>query len=147
MPSWGDQTELHQKLRNITGLDPADDEHNPMNFVLPAYETMWRAVHRGLLEIYFREAPDAMHWKYLLLEFLHHPTRLAFHMENESLILSPRDVIKEILRLYPPTRRIYRRFENDAEDTKADLEKCHRNKLLATTKPESFISERWIDIR
>jgi len=59
--------------------------------------------------------------------------------------VSALDVVKEALRLYPPTRRIYRHLGGDRL-LGADLEKVHRAEPLAPIDPLQFRLERWSDI-
>ena len=55
---WEDQHKLHEALHRVTtaGDSPGDlkktitREYNPLNFILPAYETMWRVVMRSFIE-------------------------------------------------------------------------------------------------
>lgn len=148
--SWADEQRLHHHLHNITGLNPKNPTTNPMNFILPAYETMWRAVLRGLLEIYFRPATTSLHWQQILHKFMDNPQRDVFRNNDSTTEASALDIVKEILRLYPPTRRVNRRFPDDPLDLtrSADIEKCHRNALLVPTgDPDVFRPGRWLEIK
>lgn len=67
---WEDQGNLHQALHALLDSsgktrsdDPglADSEQNPMNWILPAYETMWRVVLRGLVEVRFHDSVKEEH--------------------------------------------------------------------------------------
>ncbi len=120
-----------------------------MNFILPAYETMWRVVLRGVLEIHFRGAPNADEWRGLLANYLQSQDPTIWTKKDDVMETSAIDVIKEILRVYPPTRRIYRRLPDRSEIVSADLEKMHRNGKLATATedPDRFRPERWIQIK
>lgn len=147
-PVWEDQIFLHNNLRAmIPRANPMLPNENPMNWILPAYETMWRAVFRGVLEINFRNAPRAYQWKHTLVRFLEHPTRTAWKQPVAPYALTPLDLVKEILRLYPPTRRIYRKFPDAPDPMQADIEKCHRSSLLAPHYPDRFCPERWLEIK
>jgi hypothetical protein len=42
----------------MPGAFPEILDPNPLNVLLPAYETMWRVVIRGFLEIRYRKAAD-----------------------------------------------------------------------------------------
>jgi hypothetical protein len=161
--SWKDQGNMHSYLKNLTSLDPLDSNDNPMNWIIPAYETMWRAVYRGLLEVYFRQPPNrAQEYQQLLFDFIDHPDKEVFKGAHRAPELCSLDIIKEILRLYPPARRIYRVFNRGSEDRdsedrdsedygsellRADLEKLHQNVLLAPIEPRAFKPERWVDLR
>jgi len=117
---WKHEYRLRDHLRTITGANPGDsidNLDNPLNLILPAYETMWRAVSKGVLEVYFRDAPDANRWKELLFRFLNNPIRNEFKYDGEkrglSPDLSPLDIMKEVFRIYPPTRHVYRQMPNE----------------------------------
>ena len=146
---WKGQTQMHQSLRAITDQDqdPLHPVQNPMNFILPAYETMWRAVFRGIMELSFRPYPEAAKWKQLLTEITNDPFKANWKSAADRKQICALDVVKEILRLYPPTRRVHRYFPNQPEYSKADLEECHRNKNLVTEDADIFEPGRWAAIR
>jgi cytochrome P450 len=48
--------------------------------------------------------------------------RVAVVVKTGVRGLCVNDIIKETLRLYPPTRYVYRRFTENGEDVKADIE-------------------------
>jgi hypothetical protein len=50
--------------------DPLTPRLNPMSWILPAYETMWRVVMRCVLEIKYREANDGPKWDRILQQWL-----------------------------------------------------------------------------
>lgn len=147
---WTQERHLHSLLYDLTNLEPTDPLLNPMNLILPAYETMWRAVLRGILELLFRTHPNSHLWRETLRSFKTCPQRETFHRFDTADNLCPLDIVKEILRLYPPTRRIHRHFPDDPATTirTADIEKLHRNVLLC---PEGdahlFRPERWLQIK
>jgi hypothetical protein len=146
-PRWEDQEKLHQLLQALTGLDPTETDQNPMNYILPAYETMWRAVFRGLLEIQFRRAARAEKWKSLLSGFLNTPDGPVWKEPDDVAVLSTLDIVKEILRLYPPTRRVHRKFDDKPKQMMADIEGCHRGPLLAHDDSLRFFPERWVTMK
>jgi hypothetical protein len=137
-------------------VDPKVPEKNPMNLLLPAYETMWRVVMRCFLEVRHRNAPNGPKWTETLLRYLlelqtsnFNPSE-AFHRENEIEseteinIVRPAEIVKEALRLYPPTRRVHRTF--DGVPLSADIETCQRFELLGDDDPLTFRPERWQNI-
>jgi hypothetical protein len=100
-----DQSDLNRKrnefLRNIASIfDCSETSANPLNLILPAYETLWRVVLRCLLEVRFRSSDtnrDA--WSKLLSHFLSNPTQSNF--ESRCILqTSVRDIALEALRLY-----------------------------------------------
>lgn len=147
---WSQERRLHQHLFDLTGLDPTNDLLNPMNLILPAYETMWRAVLRGILEIYFRDHPDSQQWQEVLRGFMTISQKEIFHRYDAMDKICPIDIVKEIMRMYPPTRRVNRRFPDNEEGVirAADIEKLHRNVLLVPDRDaDTFRPERWLDIK
>ncbi|KAI1521642.1 hypothetical protein PtrSN001C_012156, partial [Pyrenophora tritici-repentis] len=94
-PIWSDQKDLYAALRRVTvskkifdmlgmfpedvpddkpgdttTLDPTKPTENPMNLLLPAYETMWRVVIRCFLEIKYCGAPNKLDWTTILRGYL-----------------------------------------------------------------------------
>jgi len=130
-------------------LDPSVPEHNPMNLILPAYETMWRVVMRCFLEIRYRDAENGDMWSQTMVRFLedlrdlgimsHKPLWRSWPEEVKAV-----DIVKKALRLYPPTRRVHREF--DGKSARADIEACHRLEILAGEDAHVFRPERWQDI-
>ncbi|KAL9629861.1 MAG: hypothetical protein Q9204_005041 [Flavoplaca sp. TL-2023a] len=55
------------------GLDWSDSKGNPMNVLLPAYETLWRVVAHCLIEVAFRPSAD-VEWLRVLETFRKNPT-------------------------------------------------------------------------
>jgi hypothetical protein len=130
-------------------IDPLRPEANPMNWLLPTYETMWRVVLACILELRFRNAENADIWCKVLDEYISDPSREKFKgpaVTPGVRGLCANDIIKETLRLYPPTRHVYRRFTEDGEDVKADIESCHRSSSFGSD-PLRFRPERWPEIR
>ncbi|KAF9691396.1 hypothetical protein EKO04_010684 [Ascochyta lentis] len=162
-PQWNDQIKLHQALRNVTtrsmpgsfpgdensGVEPTIPLENPMNLLLPAYETMWRVVMRCFIEVQLRGAKNGPEWIAILAEYLEElndpqcMSRKVFQKASPSG-LRPIDIAKETLRLHPPSRRVHRDF--DGKLVRADIEACHRSKLLGGEDPLVFRPERWLDI-
>ena len=54
--------------------------------------------------------------------------------------------MKETLRLYTPTKRVYHQYPGN-EKKSADVEECHRTKLLAAERPHGFIPDRWLHFK
>ncbi|KAF2621924.1 hypothetical protein BU25DRAFT_435148 [Macroventuria anomochaeta] len=164
-PQWADQCDLHMSLRRVTsatsvdmpgsytqeisnGAEPTVPEENPLNFLLPAYETMWRVVLRCFIEVHLRDAANKAEWHLVLANFLdklRNPTCMpdAFHRDS-PIGLRPSDIAKESLRLYPPSRHVHRDFNGELH--RADIESCHRFKLLGGDDPLVFRPERWLNI-
>ena len=133
-------------------IDPLRPEANPMNWLLPAYETMWRVVLACVIELRFRNAENADIWCKTLGEYISDTSRENFKGTPTTPGVRgfcANDIVKETLRLYPPTRHVYRRFTEDGEDVIADIESCHRNNAQEAFGSDSlcFRPERWLEIR
>ncbi|GLA86434.1 hypothetical protein AtubIFM56815_010699 [Aspergillus tubingensis] len=127
----------NEELREcVTAFFPSSDQfqpdENPLNVVLPGYESSWRVVLRMFLEI--RRAQNEI-WVDKMVSFALHPTKVQFQGDDDGI--SVEAMVLEALRLYPPTRRIRRtfRFEdgrNGAVDETfaADIEACHLDKSI-----------------
>jgi len=143
-------TEIWNTMQHVAYGDkspePTIPSRNPMNLILPAYETMWRVVMRCFLEIRYREAEDGPAWSCIMEQYLkelENPKALkqkAFFKVSE-IGVSPMDLVKEAMRLYPPTRRVHRLF--NSEPASANIEQCHRFNVLAAPDPLQFSPARW----
>ena len=128
-----------------------------MNQILPAYETLWRVVLRCFLEVAFRSTQDQLNtWQPLLHDFHADPTVKRLHQKGEHGV-SAAMIAKEALRLYPPTRRVYRhftfstqvfglRFQYPPRRLAADIEGCQRSTTLWGPSADAFEPSRWISI-
>lgn len=141
------QHELKHALRAIVpGWDGENDRENPLNLILPGYETLWRVVLRCFVEVVFRSANKT--WRRALEDFAENPTNDQLHLvKAEYGDVSACMVVEEALRLYPPTRRIYREFETEDEmmvvDAAADIEACHRDAAIWGEDVLRFEPARW----
>ncbi|EKD21007.1 uncharacterized protein L3040_004625 [Drepanopeziza brunnea f. sp. 'multigermtubi'] len=147
-PKWEDEMEMHYHLLVVTGRDSLNSFDNPMNLILPAYDTMWRAVFRGILEIYFRDQSghNPILWQSILATYLSDQRQRNWKWDDDVFQLSCLDIIKEVLRLYPPTRRIYRQYPGQNKIS-ADIEHMQRTFTLAGDDPESFRPHRWVQLK
>ncbi|KAJ5812109.1 Cytochrome P450 [Penicillium riverlandense] len=128
VPRFEDNSNLRFSLRAIFGNDDAGHT-NPLNFIIPSFETLWRVVLRVFVEVGFSTGAAAHpEWKNCLTAFSRHPTKEQFeaatymNLEDSAPahdIPSAKHIVFESLRLYPPTRRIHRAYQwsdNAAED-------------------------------
>ncbi|KIJ61615.1 hypothetical protein HYDPIDRAFT_31217 [Hydnomerulius pinastri MD-312] len=101
-------------LRKITEcidqwVTDRDQYPNPLNLILPAYETMWRLVAVTVAYIY-RCCDNTLHDT--AIAFGQNPTEAQFRaFANGGQAPSMESIILEALRLHPPTRRIARASE------------------------------------
>ncbi|KAF2799284.1 hypothetical protein K505DRAFT_294959 [Melanomma pulvis-pyrius CBS 109.77] len=163
LPEWHSEsnTDIHEALLAVCEAENPDEaeevnplkpEKNPMDWLLPAYETMWRVVLACVIELRFRNAENATIWCKALEEYVSDTSREKFKGTPTTPGVRGfcvNDIVKEALRLYPPTRRVYRRFTEDGEDVKADIEFCHRSNAQDAFGPDPlcFRPERWLKIR
>lgn len=140
---------LLKLLLQEIGLDWNDNKDSPLNILLPAYETLWRVVARCLVEVVFRPSAD-VEWRHILNEFRANPTPVTF-----STIQPCKDnvtvefLVNEALRLYPPTRRIYRHVHleerQEPELLAADIEQCHRLPHIWGEDSHRYWPARWLE--
>ncbi|PQE29416.1 Cytochrome P450 protein [Rutstroemia sp. NJR-2017a WRK4] len=118
-----------------------DENDNPLNILLPTYETLWRVVLRCFLEVSFRNTSEITGWQGLFEEFLKNPTPKQFSERTGRC--SVQDIVKEALRLYPPTRRIYRQQEMYDSEIAIDVEYLQRMEEVWGADGKNFKPERW----
>ncbi|TVY40076.1 Cytochrome P450 [Lachnellula occidentalis] len=129
-----------QRLETILDCDIESD--NPLNIILPAYETLWRVVLRCFLEIRFRSFHnDRCAWTKLFSEFLSNPTQANFEVRPDDQV-SIKDITLEALRLYPPTRRIYRQQDDPSTLFAVDIEFMHRDPTVWGLDADTFAPSR-----
>ncbi|TRM57776.1 cytochrome P450 [Schizophyllum amplum] len=93
--------ELNAILRQL--MPDAEAFPNPLDWVIPTWETMWRVIAIALAHVVADGAArDA------LLAFHKDPTPSQFTHRATSDSPAVSDIVEEALRLHPPTRHIYR---------------------------------------
>ncbi|CAF1605910.1 unnamed protein product [Didymodactylos carnosus] len=91
------------------GLSDLDEEiGNALNIVIPGYETMWRVVF------------------YTLLELIRRPI-LFNELRNSTSVELLIPCVKETLRLYPPTKSIYRQNIQSGQEIRIAIDQIHRD--------------------
>ncbi|PQE09926.1 Cytochrome P450 protein [Rutstroemia sp. NJR-2017a BVV2] len=143
-PNLPDFVIMKKELQRELGLlfsYSEDEKENPLNILLPTYETLWRVVFRCFLEVSFRNPSHITEWKGLFERFLENPTPRQFsERKGRSAV---QDIVKESLRLYPPTRRIYRQEAEDSALFAIDVEYLQRMEEVWGADGKSFRPERW----
>lgn len=147
IPRLEENTELQECLSAIfPDHDFTDPEKNPLNIILPGFETLWRVVFRMFLEIAFTTGRRHPEWGDMLIAFADNPTKSQFTRMHHGF--SPEHLVNEALRLYPPTRRVYSafKFSPDHEPPviiSANLEACHTAAVIWGTDAMVFNPARW----
>lgn len=126
---------------------------NPMNLILPAYETLWRVVLAGFVEINFphgrsQSAAQAPSWRRAVKLLLDDPSTALDKLPSaHGTGITAFHVAKENLRLYPSAKRINRRIHLQdnwfSEDCAADIEAIQRDKAVWGADAEEFDPSRW----
>ncbi|RYP30365.1 hypothetical protein DL767_006273 [Monosporascus sp. MG133] len=126
---------LDHMLRTLGEPGGNERRFNPLNLIMPAYETLWRVVLLTFLAAAFRTSdPDTVR---SFLEVIHSVPG-CFERDRDSTGEGETEKIalafaKEGLRLYPPTKRIYRGPPPDGPQRqawRADIERCHRDPAI-----------------
>ena len=100
--------QINRYLHTWLPDNPADPFHEtPLELILPAYETLWRLVAHTFT--YVEGTPGYIR---LFLDFFNTPTATQFAAPGLSRTPSAQDILQEVLRLHPPTKRI-KRSQND----------------------------------
>lgn len=136
---------LHEALKSVHLDTSQNRRENALNYILPAYETLWRVVLRCFLEVTFRSRADP-EWRDVLQSFLLDATTEEFHnVSSPGIPVS--HIVNEALRLYPPTRHIHRElhpaFEAIPVAIAADIEGCHRRVAVWGPNSDRFVPGRW----
>ena len=145
------QAELRKAAQEVFSEEWDGDftKDNPFNLILPGYETMWRVVLRCFIEVTARGHDKAVDRKDSLQAFVANPdlSQLqAGKYDIDNLKVPAINISLEALRLYPPTRRIYRQFQDEngnAFQAAADVEALHRNPTHWSPEPKLFNPDRW----
>ena len=148
---------LHDLLPDHDLDDPTS---NPLNLILPAYETLWRIVLLGFVEIRFRTRHGGIQSAFItaLRTFLADPSgpdnarNSSTRKDTESdgmRDITTFDIARELLRLYPSTKRVYRVSDSSPNLTApvsvaADVEAIHRSPSIWGASAGVFDPSRWL---
>ncbi|EAU81911.1 hypothetical protein CC1G_06122 [Coprinopsis cinerea okayama7 len=94
--------ELNDALRRL--LPDITTFPNPVDIVIPAWETFWRVVATTVAYSHNSKAITQ-----LFLDFYAYPTDNAFREANADANISPKNVVEESMRLQPPSKHIARK--------------------------------------
>jgi cytochrome P450 len=123
----------HSAIISQTAANDFDEKiSNPLNIIVPGWETMWRVVFYSLLEL-------LRHPK--LLEELR--SELNDHLKSYRKCLLLQCILKETLRLYPPTKNIYRTNLKTSQDIRINVQQIHRDKNVWGFNALDFCPDRF----
>ncbi|KAJ5498684.1 Cytochrome P450 [Penicillium expansum] len=170
IPRFEEDVLLQTSLVNIFGKHDRPED-NPLNLILPSFETMWRVVLRAFLEIRFATGKEVPAWRETMVAFAEKPTKPQFetgpvcpsshprsesrnksntgHTRSVQSSPSAKHIVSESLRLYVPTRHIHRAYQWDQgmgtshEIKSADIEGCHLRSDIWGSDAERFNPGRW----
>ncbi|KAJ5143570.1 Cytochrome P450 [Penicillium bovifimosum] len=160
-----DDKNLQTSLFDIFGKHDTPED-NPLNLILPSFETTWRVVLRAFLELRFATGTKNPLWRETMIAFAQQPSKEMFERRLASSIsksdseshrktdpnelvgaVSAEDIVCEALRLYVPTRRVRRAYRSSGmevyEIRSADIEGCHLRSDIWGSKAEEFDPRRW----
>ena len=149
-PSAPTKKKLREALARFFPNTEFSGQGNPLNFILPAYETLWRVVLSCFIEVVFREGA-LPGWKLELVRFIEDPTPDKLNSASHDTSVPVGFIINEALRLYPSTKSVYREFRMETKRNTdiviADIEKCHRIPSLWDTNADRFDPSRWKNLK
>ncbi|MCJ1350680.1 MAG: hypothetical protein MMC33_000661 [Icmadophila ericetorum] len=150
IPLFSDQRDLQEALKRVLPDHALTPRETPLNYILPGYETTWRVTLRCAIEVIFRDGKRHTEWRDALKTFLANPTMENFEKPYGSCLVSVSFIVSEALRLYPPTRRVFRAVHLATRDypeiIAADVENCHRNPAVWGEDAFCFLPARWGNI-
>ncbi|KAL3480072.1 hypothetical protein BJX99DRAFT_254954 [Aspergillus californicus] len=163
IPDFKDNHDLQDRLSAIfkdRGYDVLNPAGNPLNYTLPAFETQWRIVLRMFIALSRRNGDKYEDWKAIMIAFARNPTdeqfkygvrvRIHGNEDEESTRISANFLVKEALRLYPPTRRIRRAFQfsgsSEYVTAAADVEACQTDPSVWGADASEFNPARWMTL-
>ena len=138
---------LDQLNKFLMQLLPEAQDY-PLNIILPSFETMWRVVIRGIMELRFRDYDTwQSHYQGMIKNILIDPSQQMMKKSDSRSAVSIENIVNEILRLYPPTRRIYRAVSAAHGCPPAivgvDVESLHRDPGVWGGDSLCFRPSRW----
>ncbi|OJJ44010.1 hypothetical protein ASPZODRAFT_27817 [Penicilliopsis zonata CBS 506.65] len=135
--------------RALSAVFPEHDfsnrQLNPLNKIIPGFETLWRIVLMTFLEVGFKAGRQHPEWREALVAFAKIPGKVQFETAEP---VSVQFLVNEALRLHPPTKRIYRAYKATALDehtriTSANIEACHTAPATWGPTAMTFDPLRW----
>ncbi|CAI7566872.1 unnamed protein product [Penicillium glandicola] len=129
----------------ILGIFPAIQDlnplNNPLNMILPGFETMWRIAICMFIETGYTTGFQHPEWRTQLAAFARTPSKAVFVQKVGIDNVSVEQLVNEALRLYPPTKRCYGSSVSEVEA--ADIEGSHTAAHTWGPGAMSFDPRRW----
>lgn len=144
-----DAAELQLLRANLRTLLPGhndnSDRTNPLNLIIPAYETMWRVALRCFMEIRLRHPQ----YRSVFDDFLASPDSSEFIRRRDEFDgVSAADIVNETLRLYPPMKNIRRAVPRELGRVEgANIECLQQNSAFWGADASSFRPARWAEMK
>lgn len=128
---------LNSHLRTL--LPDEEKYPNPIDFVIPTWETLWRLVATCLARVY-----DQAEYRHVFEDLLEDPTTRRFHNDLSSDGLCAAYIMNETLRLHPPSRRISRSFPVETSSISISIPiTIPKFTFLARWWPTFMLSPNW----
>jgi len=132
---WEEQKALFDILQILfPSLNVEDKLENPLNIILPSFETLWRVMYRLCVTVQCSDEADL--YLKVLRQFGEDPSEATF--KNKVDGVSAEFIVKEILFVNPPTRTIYRSDEN-GNIVGVDVKVVH----MEGVEIKGFYPQRW----
>ncbi|KAI0853441.1 hypothetical protein F5Y00DRAFT_270618 [Daldinia vernicosa] len=129
---------------------PCSAQDHPLNIIIPAYETMWRVVLLTFISAGFRDVDRETGEQFRkVLECVPKCFKGGKSKDMRTMAVN---FSKEGLRLYPPTKSIYRAVPTEPQDSDfvtydeqiiADIQECHRDPNI-WINPTQFRPSRFL---
>ncbi|KAJ8130477.1 hypothetical protein O1611_g3153 [Lasiodiplodia mahajangana] len=128
VPSLYDKKLLNNALERLLPEETmSDDRPRPLDLIIPAYETLWRVVLLTFVSVAVRNLDPATEEE--LQEAVRNVPQCFF--QKNDIEMRALAIAREGLRLYPPTKRIYRATstaDGDSGIVFANVLACHRDR-------------------
>ncbi|KAH9883275.1 cytochrome P450 [Xylariomycetidae sp. FL2044] len=142
-----DQVFLQAVLRRmLPACYPCESQANPLNLIMPAYETMWRVVLLTFVTVAVRDVGSETRDQFQKVLEIVPQCFGSYPSDDEKLALA---FAKEGMRPYPPTKRVYRAssigpsLQGSYDTLAADVERCHHEPTIWGTDAHQFRPSRF----
>lgn len=148
-----DNKDLQHALMTVfQNPEVVEPQTNPLNYILPAYETLWHSALMLFNEIGFDTGREHPEWQQLIVSFSLLPSRDRFRSRMMKENISAEDLVNENLRLHPPIPEIPRvyKFSQQSQrrstDMIAGIKTCHTSPHIWGGDADKFNPSRWRNV-